>query len=135
MTTLLVMLDTNIVSDLMRNPSGRVAENIERIGVDSICISVLSAAELRYGGLRKGSARLAAEIEGVLLRLRVLSFEPPSDRSYATIRHSLSKAGTPIGPMDYLIAAHALSLDLTLVTANIGEFSRVPGLKVENWLD
>lgn len=135
MTDLKVMLDTNVVSDLIRNPRGRVAANIEQVGSRNICVSVLTAAELRYGALKRGSERLSAGIEGALLRIAILSFEPSADAVYARIRDTLTKAGTPIGPMDYLIAAHALSLDLTLVTANVREFSRVPGLRVENWLD
>jgi len=130
-----VMLDTNTVSDLIRNPRGNVSRHIERLGADRICVSILTAAELRYGALKKGSARLSSDIEGALLRMRVLDFEPPADVVYARIRDQLTRAGTPIGPIDFIIAAHALSLDLTLVTANVREFSRVPGLRVENWLD
>ena len=129
------MLDTNIVLDLIRNPRGNVSRHIERLGADRVCVSILTAAELRYGALKKGSARLGSDIEGALSRISVLDFEPPADVLYARIRDELTKAGTPIGPIDFLIASHALSLDLTLVTANIREFSRVPGLRVENWLD
>lgn len=129
------MLDTNMVSALIKTPHGSVADAIARIGADRICLSIMTAAELRYGARKKGSQRLSAAIDGVLLRMAVLDFVPPADAIYAEIRDRLTKAGTPIGPVDTFIAAHALSLDLTLVTANIREFSRVPGLKLENWLD
>lgn len=129
------MLDTNMVSALIKTPHGSVADAIARIGTDRICLSIMTAAELRYGARRKGSQRLSAAVDGVLLRMAVLDFVPPADAVYAEIRDRLTKAGTSIGPVDTFIAAHALSLDLTLVTANIREFSRVPGLKLENWLD
>ena len=74
------------------------------------------------------------QLETVLTELPVLPFEPPADRVYGGIRAYLERVGMPIGPNDLFIAAHALALDLTLVTANKREFRRVPGLKVENWL-
>ena len=135
MSGLLVMLDTNIVSDLIRNPCGPASRHVERRGTSRVCVSVVTAAELRYGGQKKGSARLVEDIDGVLARVVVLAFQPPADAYYARVRDQLTKAGTPIGPLDFLIAAHALSLDLTLATANVGEFARVAGLRVENWLD
>ncbi|MBN9315817.1 MAG: type II toxin-antitoxin system VapC family toxin [Devosia sp.] len=129
------MLDTNIVSNVVRDPYGRASRTIDARGVDRVCTSVLVAAELRYGAAKSLSSRLPEMVDVVLRRLSVLPLEPPADREYARIRHELVSAGKPIGPVDLLIAAHALSLDLTLVTANVGEFSRVPGLRVENWLD
>lgn len=129
------MLDTNIVSELVQLPRGRLLEHIAVTGEDRICVSAITAAELRYGIRNKGSARLEISVEAVLGTLDILPFEPPADLAYARIRHALTSTGTPIGPVDMFIAAHALALDLTLVTANIGGFSRVPGLKVENWLD
>lgn len=135
MSDLQVMLDTNIVSDLIRNPRGKVAERLSSVGLPNACVSILTAAELRYGAQRRGSARLASEIEGVLQRIAVASLEAPADVAFANVRHRLTTSGQSIGPMDLLIAAHAIALDLTLVTANIREFSRVPNLRVENWLD
>ncbi len=81
-----------------------------------------------------GSPRLVEQLERILNMLPILPLEPPLEQHYATIRTHLEQAGTPIGPNDLLIAAHALSLNLTLVTANIREFQRVPTLRVENWL-
>lgn len=128
------MLDTNIVSDLVRNPQGRVFDRILRVGSDQICISVITAAELRYGCAKKGSPKLLAQVEAILDAVDILPFDVPADTEYGGIRAELEAAGKPIGPNDLLIAAHAYSIDATLITANIGEFQRVRGLKVENWI-
>ncbi len=128
------LLDTNILSDLVRNPQGDVAAQIAKAGEDSVCTSIVVAAELRYGAAKSNSTKLAERINLILSALEILPLETPADRQYAAIRHHLARQGTPIGPNHLLIAAHALSENLTVVTANAGEFSRVPGLKVENWL-
>jgi tRNA(fMet)-specific endonuclease VapC len=132
--SLAYLLDTNILSDLVRNPQGVVARQITRAGENTICTSIIAAAELRYGAIKSNSARLAERIDLILSALEVLPLETPADRMYASLRDHLPRHGTPIGPNDLLIAAHALANDLTVITANVGEFSRVPGLKVENWL-
>ena len=132
---LIGLLDTNIISALMRDGSGRLWQRAKAAGADAYCTSAIVAAELRFGAARVASHRIRAEVEEILQRLPVLPFEVPADRQYAAIRTHLEQSGTPIGPNDLFIAAHALTLDLTLVTANIREFSRVPGLKLENWLD
>ncbi len=113
------LLDTNIVSDLIRNPQGNIAKRI---------------AELRYGATKKGSARLSAQIEAVLGSLEILPFEPPADRAYGTIRAQLEKSGSTIGGNDLLIAAQALTLGYTIVTGNEAEYARVENLPRENWL-
>ena len=128
------MLDTNILSELVRNPQGEVTAQIANAGEDSVCTSIVVAAELRYGAIRSNSAKLAERVDLILSALEILPLETPADHQYAAIRHHLTRQGTPIGPNDLLIAAHALTNNLTVVTANVGEFSRVPGLKVENWL-
>jgi tRNA(fMet)-specific endonuclease VapC len=128
------LLDTNILSTLIRDPEGPVTRNIASVGEDAVCTSVIVAAELRFGAAKSGSRRLLDRVDKILSALAVVPLEPPADRHYGRIRHDLSKRGAPIGPNDLLIAAHALALDLTIVTANEQEFSRVPGLKVENWL-
>lgn len=128
------LLDTNIVSDLVRRPQGVVARSIARAGESRVCTSLIVAAELRYGAARKGSAALTAQLEAILGALDVLPLETPVDEHYGRIRSTLERLGTPIGANDLLIAAHALALDCTLVTANAAEFSRVPGLRCENWL-
>lgn len=128
------LLDTSIVSDLVRNPQGRVTERIIRVGEASICTSAIVAAELRYGAQRKGSSRLTAQVESVLGVLTVLDFGPPADAAYGTVRHRLEQRGLPIGGNDLLIAAHALAAGCIIVTANEREFARVEGLTCENWL-
>ncbi|MBB2191879.1 type II toxin-antitoxin system VapC family toxin [Gluconacetobacter azotocaptans] len=132
--TALFMLDTNIISDLARNPQGRAARHIVSVGDDAICVSVITAAELRYGCVKKGSPKLTAQIEAILESTTVLALDLPADAEYGGIRADLEAAGTPIGPNDLLIAAHACAVGAVLVTANTGEFERVCGLKVENWL-
>jgi tRNA(fMet)-specific endonuclease VapC len=128
------LLDTNIVSDLVRNPEGKITQRIRRIGEANVATSVIVAAELRFGAEKKGSRRLSDQIGVVLGALEVLPFEPPADAAYAVIRASLEKAGRPIGANDLLIAAHAVSLGCTLVTDNEREFRRISGLSAENWL-
>jgi tRNA(fMet)-specific endonuclease VapC len=128
------LLDTNILSDLIRRPAGKITQRIKAVGDEKICTSIVVAAELRYGAYKKGSRRLTRQLELVLSALVILPLEQPVDRRYAEIRTGLEQAGTPIGPNDMLIAAHALALGLVLVTDNVDEFSRVPGLSLENWL-
>lgn len=128
------MLDTNVISELMKNPRGKAAKRIARIGEDNICTSIIVAAELRYGCARKGSERLLKSVEDLLAEIDVLPFESPADAEYGHIRSELENAGKPIGANDFLIAAHAKAVNATVVTANIDEFKRVRGLKVENWL-
>ena len=128
------MLDTNIVSDLVRNPQGPVTRHIVEVGPEAVCVSIITAAELRYGCARKRSAKLLANVEAILRSIQVLAFDVPADAEYGGIRAELEAAGKPIGPNDLLIAAHAYALGAVLVTANTGEFSRVRGLQVENWL-
>ena len=128
------MLDTNIVSELARNPQGRVSERIAEVGPEAICTSIVVAAELRFGCAKKGSAKLTAQIKAILESIPVLALDVPADAEYGRIRDELESAGTPIGPNDMLIAAHALALGAVIVTANVGEFGRVRGLSVENWI-
>ena len=128
------LLDTNIISDLVRNPQGRAARRIGRVGEDSICTSIIVAAELRYGCAKSGSPRLRKAVEDLLGEIEVLPFEAPADAEYGAIRAQLEAAGRLIGSNDLLIAAHARAAGAVVVTANTDEFSRVRGLKVENWL-
>jgi len=109
------------------------AQRIEVVGESSICCSIVVASEMRYGAAKKGSEKLSLHVDAVLSALPVLPLNQSADAIYATVRNELTKAGTPIGPNDLFIAAHALVEDLTLITANVGEFLRVPGLRVEDW--
>jgi len=128
------MLDTNIVSDLARNPRGPVVRHIAAVGPDAICVSIITAAELRYGCAKKGSPKLLAQIEAILESVQVLALDVPADSEYGGIRAELEAAGKPIGPNDLFIAAHAYALGAVLVTANVAEFTRIRALQVENWL-
>lgn len=128
------LLDTNIISDLVRRPAGMAATRIAEVGEDSICTSIVVAAELRYGAVKSDSKQLSERVALLLSALEVLPLEPPADQRYAEVRHHLARQGIPIGPNDLLIAAQALAADLTLVTANTREFERVPSLRVDNWL-
>ncbi len=128
------LLDTNILSDLIRNPFGPVAQRIEAVGAKAVCTSIIVAAELRYGSAKKGSPRLQARVEDILATIPVLPLEVPADADYGRQRAQLEASGQPIGGNDLLIAAHALALGLTLVTHNTREFSRIVGLQVEDWL-
>lgn len=128
------LLDTNIVSDLVRNPQGRIAQHIRKIGEAQVCTSIIVAAELRYGAAKKQSPRLTAQLQAVLGALEVLSVEAPVDSTYGALRAQLEKGGRPIGANDLLIAAQALALGYTIVTDNEKEFARVKDLPRENWL-
>lgn len=128
------LLDTNIVSDLARHPSGPVFQRIVQAGPGSIAISIVVACEIRFGMAKCPSARLIGNIEPILETLEIIALDSPVELHYADIRHGLEKAGTPIGPNDLLIAAHARALDRILVTDNEREFARVPRLRIENWL-
>jgi tRNA(fMet)-specific endonuclease VapC len=128
------LLDTNILSDLLRNPGGRAARRVAVVGEAAVCTSIVVACELRYGAAKRGSQPLLARVESLLHSLEVLPLDRQADRHYAEIRCHLERLGQPIGPNDLLIAAHALALDLTLVTENVEEFARVQGLPLENWL-
>jgi tRNA(fMet)-specific endonuclease VapC len=128
------LLDTNIVSNLVRNPQGNVVQHIRRVGEPNVWTSIIVAAELRYGASKKGSARLTAQLETVLSVLPIAPFESPADVVYGQIRSQLEHAGRPIGGNDLLIAAHAIALGFTIVTDNEREFGRIPQLSCENWL-
>ena len=128
------LLDTNIVSDLVRNPQGSITQRIRNVGERQVCTSIIVAAELRYGGEKKGSPRLTTQLAAVLSALEILPFDAPADRTYGLLRARLEQGGKPIGANDLLIAAQAIALGYVLVTDNEREFARVDGLRYENWL-
>ena len=128
------LLDTNIVSDLVRNPQGRVTSRIRKVGEAQVCTSIIVASELRYGAGKRGSPRLTAQLDAVLEALEVVPFEAPADVAYGVLRARLERAGRLIGGNDLLIAAHAVALRHTIVTDNEREFARIDGLPCENWL-
>lgn len=128
------LLDTNVLSDFVRNPGGAVSRRMAVVGEASVATSIVVACELRFGAAKRGSVALTDRIERLLASLEILPLDEGADRHYAEIRADLERRGIPIGPNDLLIAAHARALALTLVTENVEEFSRVPGLAYENWL-
>ena len=128
------LLDTNIVSDLVRNPQGRVAQQVGLVGDSQVCTSIVVAAELRYGATKKGSPRLSAQLDAILGLLEVLPLESPIDDVYGRVRPLLERAGQPVGGNDLLITSQALLLGYTVVTNNEREFRRIEGLQVVNWL-
>lgn len=127
------MLDTNALSELVRNPRGTLARTLSALEPDSVCTSIVAACELRFGAQRKGSVVLTQRVEQLLHALTVLPLDTPADEHYADIRATLERSGTPIGSHDLFIAAHARSRGMTLLTRNLREFQRVPGLVVEDW--
>ena len=128
------LLDTNIVSDLVRNPQGRVTQRIREVGEAQVCTSIIVAAELRYGATKRASPRLTAQLEAVLGALEVLPFEAPADAAYGRLRARLERTGRPIGGNDLLIAAQVVACGHTIVTDNEREFNRIDDLPCENWL-
>lgn len=133
----LYLLDTNVISDMMRNPAGSAAQRALWIAANGpnskVCTSVVVQCELLFGLRRRTNPRWSTQYEHIMASIDVLALEATVATHYAELRTHLEVSGTPIGPNDTLIAAHALALGATLVTADAG-FARVPGLQVENWL-
>jgi tRNA(fMet)-specific endonuclease VapC len=130
----LYLLDTNILSHLVRQPQGPVADHIADVGEANVLTSVIVACELRYGAAKRGSRKLTRQVEAVLSAMTIRPLESDIERVYASIRVALERKGTPIGAHDMLIAAHARAIDAVCVTDNVAEFRRVPALKIEDWL-
>jgi tRNA(fMet)-specific endonuclease VapC len=129
------LLDTNIISNLIRNPSGPVYVHLKSILPATACTSIIVSAEIRFGLCKGVSEKLKIQAEKVLGVIDILPLEKPVDEYYGRIRAFLNQVGKPIGGNDLFIAAHALALNLNLVSANVREFSWVPDLRVENWLE
>lgn len=121
-----------MLSEIAARPGGPAGQNFASLHQHCFT-SIVVAAEIQFGAVRAPSSRRAARAMGALGELMVADFVSPADQHYGLIRAQLEKAGTPIGANDLFIAAHALALGATLVTANEREFRRVPGLAVENW--
>ena len=128
------LLDTNVLSAVVRDPQGAVAGHIARVGEINVCTSIVVAAELRYGAAKRGSTRLTQQLDAILAAMEIVPFESPMDRHYADLRHALELRGRPIGGNDLIIAAQVLALEAVLVTDNMREFEQVPDLKLENWV-
>ena len=128
------LLDTNILSALGREPQGPVYAALQARSPDTACTSGVVASEIRFGLQRGVSARVRVQMNAILSAIDILPYDLPADVHYGEIRAHLEKIGQPIGANDMLIAAHARALGLVMVTPNVREFSRVPGLVVEDWL-
>jgi tRNA(fMet)-specific endonuclease VapC len=131
------LLDSNVLSDILRNPHGHAAQVFRRKEADPVSkllTSIVVACEMQYGAAKKGSIPLADRVERMLATVEVASLSSGADSAYATLRCDLERRGQLIGQNDMLIAAHALALDAVLVTDNVREFKRVKGLRIENWL-
>jgi tRNA(fMet)-specific endonuclease VapC len=129
------MLDTNILSHMIRFPTGPALACLEKVGEQAVCTSAIVASEFRFGAAKRASPRLTKLVEQMLERFAILPYDAEASSAYAQIRNDLATRGEMIGPADLFIAAHARSLNLKLVTDDVREFSRVEDLKVENWLD
>lgn len=132
-----LLLDTNVISMLMRDPHGHVTQRLDNARAITpdlrVVTSVVVDGELRFGLARRPSAKLQGAYANVMQIIEVLPLPPEAAPHYAALRAHLESQGQPIGPNDALIAAHALALGATLISGD-DEFARVPGLKVENWL-
>ena len=131
------LLDTSTISHMMHNADGIAARRLQHLmltgAVEGLYTSVVVQSELLFGLAKRSTARLQAAYEQQMSGLTVMPIDETVSHSYAAVRLALSRAGTPIGPNDTFIAAHALALGYTLVTDNEDEFRRVVGLKVANW--
>ena len=127
------LLDTNILSDLIRNPQGRAAQRVGEVGARAVCTSIIVAAELRFGAEKLGSSRFRGAVEAWLSGFQLLDWPLAATHHYARLRRQLETRGTPVGNLDLMIAAHALAEDSVVITNNAREFHRIPGVAVEEW--
>jgi len=129
----LFMLDTDTVSFALRG-IGEVAANIASHSRSELCLSAITVAELRFGADKRQSHKIHQTIDAFLSGVEVLAFDAVAASTFGTIAAALASAGAPIGQMDTLIASHALSVKAILVTNNQKHHSKVPGLKLGNWM-
>ena len=132
------LLDSNICIYLINRRPGyeRLLERFDRRDYGALLISAITLAELEFGVAKSArGAENRSRLELFLARFEIAPFDARAAAAYGTLRAALENRGTPIGPLDTQIAAHAIALDATLVTNNVREFGRVGGLSVENWLD
>lgn len=130
---MLYLLDTNICIYVINERPPEVLQQFLVHEPDGLGISAITASELYWGVCKSGSARNLRALEKFIAPLHVMDFGLEAAQAYGQLRATLERKGTPIGPLDLQIAAHALALDIILVTNNQREFKRVPGLRVENW--
>jgi len=128
------LLDTNACVDYLTGRYPGLVDRVQRSRPENLCLSSIAAAELRYGAEKSAQKERNHSLLDVLLdQIECLTFDTEAALAYGQLRASLERQGQPIGPNDMLIAAHALSIDATVVTDNVREFGRVPGLALENW--
>jgi tRNA(fMet)-specific endonuclease VapC len=128
------LLDTNVCIHIIKRKPPQVLEKLLASEPDDLGVSAITVAELRYGASNSGRPRQNHEaLDRFLAPFTIAPFESQAANAYGDVRAALEKKGRPIGALDRLIAAHALSLGVRLVSNNVKEFRRVPGLKVENW--
>lgn len=128
------MLDTNICIYLIKEQPPAVLARFASQAVEDFALSAITVAELEYGVAKSSRpARNREALDEFLSPLEVAPFDREASVAYGRLRTSLEKKGQPIGSMDLLIAAHALSLDVRLITHNVREFGRIPGLRIEDW--
>ncbi|MCF8332657.1 MAG: type II toxin-antitoxin system VapC family toxin, partial [Bacteroidales bacterium] len=129
------LLDTNICIYIIKKRPEKVLEKFNTLSLGDVAISSITLAELHYGIMKSSNPKKNQEaLDKFLTPLEILDFDYFATIEYGKIRSDLEKIGTPIGPLDTLIAAHAKSQQLTLVTNNEKEFRRIPDLKIENWV-
>ena len=132
---MMVMLDTNTCIALIKQKPAHTLQKFSKYQVGDIGISAVTLAELRYGVFKsQHQAKNQAALDEFILPLEIAAFDEPATTAYGELRATLEKRGTPVGPLDTMIAAHALNLGATLVTNNTREFNRVPRLKVVDWI-
>jgi tRNA(fMet)-specific endonuclease VapC len=131
----MILLDTNICIYIINAKPPQVLAHFHQFRLGEVGISSVVAAELAYGVAKSASARNRSALEMFLAPLEIMPFDENAVWSYGTLRADLERLGQTIGALDTMIAAHALSLDATLVTNNQRDFSRVTGLRLENWVD
>ncbi len=132
---MIVMLDTNTCIALIKRKPVHALHKFSEYQVGDIGISAVTLAELRYGVSKsQHQAKNQAALDEFVLPLEVAAFDEQATVAYGVLRAALEKKGAPIGPLDTMIAAHALSLGVTLATNNMREFKRVPKLKVIDWI-
>lgn len=128
------LLDTNIVSEAIKKPNGKIARKLSRLKANSFGLSAIVLCEILYGVGKNPSEKIAKQIRRGMQSIPVLDFPAGAAQTCGMIRSDLERRGLPIGSNDLLIAAHAIHANLTLVSDNVKEFERVPGLKLENWM-
>ncbi|MDY6951950.1 MAG: type II toxin-antitoxin system VapC family toxin [Thermodesulfobacteriota bacterium] len=129
------LLDTNTCIYFLNRASERIIDRLKKLSPSEVRLPSITVAELYYGAEKsRCKTKNRQRVKRFVSAFEIVSFDEKACHTYAKIRHSLEKSGTPIGPMDLLIASIGLAHNFSLVTNNVHEFKRVKGLKVENWL-